>query len=236
METLFYLSLALNLFLLSAVFGFFIAKSVKPKLTKVTSGTNVSPPPEKIVQQAKSVVINPMLTQLAYNCKKQLPPEFRDRIKILVNTDNPEHAAILQVDDLKISIRRAAQNQSLYNAQNPIDAINIARYGYDGTGRYIPVPKELKKVLELKPYINVYFKALGLEEISDNDEFWCVDTVTGYPTGWKRFGWSAETAYECLKDSFYVRTKNGEMQKVCAGKNLKVFVLLKGWEHLFTEV
>ena len=241
METLFYLSLALNLLLLSAIVGFVISKNANSKTQKTTANKPVSIEPtsaqqEQTVQKQQPASVNPELYHLAYQCEKQLPEEFKNRIKILVETEYPEYAAILQVDDIKISIRRNQRNQSVFGAQTPLDAISIARFGYERTGRYVPVPDELKKIWAMKDAVNVYLRALNLEEISENDEFWCVDTVTGCETGWKAFRWSVENAHEILKDNFYLYKGDGELQRCCAGRNAKVFVLLKGWEHLFTQV
>ncbi|MBE6451442.1 MAG: hypothetical protein E7016_05720 [Alphaproteobacteria bacterium] len=242
METLFYLSLALNLLLLGTIVGFVVSKNITPKTQKTASNKPVLTEPtsvqqEQPVQKRQPVIVNPELYHLAYQCEKQLPEGFKNRIKILVETEYPEYAAILQVDDIKISIRRNERNQSVFSAQTPLDAINIARFGYETTGRYVPVPDELKKILAMKDAVNVYLRALNLEEISENDEFWCVHTEAGCrETGWKALGWSAETAHKIFKNDFHLYKGDGQLQHCRDGQNAKVFVLLKGWEHLFTQV
>ena len=91
-------------------------------------------------------------------------------------------------------------------------------------------------VLKYQEPINVYLRALGLETISSEDRFWCVDTATGWITGWKRFRWDVTTALNALNDQFRIRTPNGYIALPYYPDTAKLFVLLKGWEHLFVEV
>lgn len=234
---LFYSSLALNAFLLLMIFYFVCIKGgkkkeqVKPNKTKSSSEVeqNVS------TKQDEPVIKNQQLHDLALKCEAELPENLRNKVKILVEKESPELPAALQIDDIKIGIKRYDKNKSLFDVSNPMEALIIARDGYSGTGRYIPVPSELQFVIDNREVLNVYLNALELEEIYDNNEFWCVDTATGWVTGWKRFHWSVDFAHSKLADKFLVRTRMTYKQKP-SNYSAKLFVLLKGWDHLFVEV
>ena len=188
---------------------------------------------EKSLEDDKHLV-NPKLHYLAQECNAKLPPKYQGLIKILVEKDHPKLPAILQVGDIKISLKRENHIQSMFIVQSPLDAISMACYGYEGTGRYITVPYELEYILEHKDIINVYLKALGVEPISQNENYWTVSVEMGWNTGWKRFSWSVSEAYEKLHKKFKVRTPNG-YHTTDFDPEAKLILLLKGWEHCFVE-
>ena len=229
---LFYSSVVLNAILVLTVFYIVCLKRDKKKEPETSKEEVENEVPHK---QDEPIVKNQLLRDLAEKCEAELPEGFRNKVKILVEKEDPEKPAALQIGDIKISIKRYGENKSLFGVSNPMEALIIARDGYSGTGRYIPVPSELQFVIDNREVINVYLNALGLEEIFINDEFWCVDTATGWVTGWKRFHWSVDFAHSKLADKFLVRTKM--TYKMLPSKNTaKLFVLLKGWDHLFAEV
>lgn len=230
MDTLFYLSLALNVLFLLWLY-FLLRKKTPSKETAIIE--------EKPQEQAAPTpelpkIRNAKLHKLAEECDAKLPIEYRGKVKILVENDYPDKPAILQIEGLNISIKRLAQPASILNAETALDAISMACYGYEGTGRYVPVPSELEYILGYKDIINVYLQALGLEQISNKDDYWTVDVETGWNTGWKRFGWSVEEAYNKLKDKFKVRTEKTYINTTYH-ENGKLILLLKGWEHRFAE-
>lgn len=229
MEILLYLSLGLNLVLL-----FFILPSKtgkKPENTKdqqnpTRTESSFTPRP----------VVNTSLRTIAESCEAKLPEEERGKIKLLIDTDHARLAA-LKIGELRISLCRYGRNQSLFKINSFMDALKLAKNGYDGTGRYIPVPDEIEKILSQRHIINVYLEALELEQISEQDDFWCVDTVTGYPSGWKRFEWNEEIAFSRLYGKSGVRTHDGRYLATVEQKSyINLFLLLKGWDHLFVEV
>ena len=173
---------------------------------------------------------------IAESCEAKLPEEERGKIKLLIDTDHARLAA-LKIGELRISLCRYGRNQSLFKINSFMDALKLAKNGYDGTGRYIPVPDEIEKILSQRHIINVYLEALELEQISEQDDFWCVDTVTGYPSGWKRFEWNEEIAFSRLYGKSGVRTHDGRYLATVEQKSyINLFLLLKGWDHLFVEV
>lgn len=226
METLFYLSMAVNLILLSAII-FLLRHNAENK-------TPILKVPKTGFQPPQQAIRNQKLHNLAAVCEAKLPQEKRNSIKLLVEKDSPDLPAILQIGEIKISLKRNNVNRSLGEAKNIYEAVCYARNGYNGSGRYIPVPSEVDFVLAQKDIINVYLKALELEPISDKDKFWAVDTETGWNTGWKRFDWSVEKACQKLHNKFCIRTQTG-YKKPNENESAKLFVLLKGWEHLFAE-
>ena len=246
MDILFYVVVILNLLLTTALCCKIFKKperlqkcKQKPNKTQVAEqspevSANEIPDPEMAYPKTQK---NEELHKLAQECEEKLKPEERGLIKILIKYDDPTLPAMLKVGSLIISIIRDGVNKSLHDASSVLDAIAMARYGHDdgGTARYVPVPKELHFILEHYEAINVYLQALNLELIDPNDTFLCVNASTGYYTGWKRFGWSVERANECLEKHF--RLKHPDGFGVCPKMfSAKLFLLLKGWEHLFVEV
>lgn len=196
-----------------------------------------SEPEEEQPAASPPPVRNKRLHDLALACEAKLPAERRNMAKILVETDEPDLPALLQIGELKISLKRDGKNRSLYEVDSAAAALHIARYGHPGTGRYIPVPAEVEFVLAHLDIINTYLEALGLEVFFAQSKFWTVNTQTGYSTGWKRFNWDIKTALEKLQDKFQIRQSDGTYQTPPPNQpaKAKLFVLLKGWEHLFAE-
>ncbi len=230
METLLYLSLGLNLILL-----WFIARKQTKKEKQTVPKQSPSEP------QKPRPIVNAQLRTIAEACEAKLPEEDRGKVKLLVHEKKTEQVAILQIGELKISLCRDNKNQSLFKIHSFMEALKLANKGYEvnglGTGRYIPVPQEVELILSQRHIINVYFEALGLEQISDEDDFWCVDTETGWNTGWKRFSWNVAIAFERLHRKSKIRTSDGEyLSQVEHEDKVNLFLLLKGWEYLFVEV
>lgn len=235
METMFYLSLIFNVFLISALFTCLYKKKTELQEKKlVLTNTQNVPVEQNISKSSGERIMNLYLHDLAKKCNACLPSEYQGMIKILVEKKNPEQPAVLQIGLLNISLKREERNQSMFDVHTPLDALTMACYGYNGTGRYIPVPSELEYIIQNKDIINVYFQALGLEVISEEKKYWTVDTETGWNTGWKRFDWSIEKAYAKLKDKFKIWSQNKHAD--CRiSEDTKLILLLKGWEHLFAE-
>lgn len=234
METIFYGSLLLNaglIFLI--VYWLFTGKTVFYAKKTKADGLPAKTEPE-IPPAVSGGIVNEKLHSLALMCEEKLPRHYRGLIKILVESGKPELPAILQVGNLKISIMRNGSNHSVLEAQSPLEAICLARDGYDGTGRYITVPSELEFIIRHKDAINVYLQALELEPISETADYWTVGVETGWNTGWKRFDWDVNVANKRLKNKFKIRTPDG--YHVPRGhQDAKLILLLKGWEHLFVE-
>ena len=233
METLLYLSLAINVML--SVFVVYRHFKTTPKINQETL-SQPAPEQPRPTPTKQPQIINQHLHDLAIECEAKLPDTHRGLIKILVEKDYPELAAALQIKDIRINLKRDEHPQSLFSVNSPRDALYIARDGHNDTGRYIPVPSEVELILKYQEPINVYLRALGLETISSEDRFWCVDTATGWITGWKRFRWDVTTALNALNNQFRIRTPNGYIALPYYPDTAKLFVLLKGWEHLFAEV
>ena len=242
MDLLFYVVVILNLLLTIALCCKVFKRPVTSQKCKQKHGkaqalevsANETPDLKTIYPKPSK---NEELHKLAQECEEKLKPEERGLIKILIKYDDPTLPAMLKVGSLIISIIRDGVNKSLHDASSVLDAIAMARYGHDdgGTARYVPVPKELHFILEHYEAINVYLQALNLELIEPKDTFLCVNASTDYYTGWKRFGWSVERANECLEKHF--RLKHPDGFGVCPKMfSAKLFLLLKGWEHLFVEV
>lgn len=242
MDLLFYVVVILNLLLTTALCCKIFKKperlqKCKQKQDKTQAlevSANEIPDPEMAYPKTQK---NEELHKLAQECEEKLKPEERGLIKILIKYDDPTLPAMLKVGSLIISIIRDGVNKSLHDASSVLDAIAMARYGHDdgGTARYVPVPKELHFILEHYEAINVYLQALNLELIDPKDTFLCVNASTGYYTGWKRFGWSVEQANECLEKHFRLKHPDG-FGRCPKTFSAKLFLLLKGWEHLFVEV
>lgn len=233
METLFFLSVGLNIALIVL---FFYRR--RPKTSQKSA--EKQQPAAPVTEQKTRSVVNAPLRAVAEVCEAKLSEEDRGKVKLLVHKDDTQHLAILQIGELKISLRRNDVNQSLFNLRSFYETLEWANNGYNVkglcTGRYIPVPEEVEFVLSQRHIINVYLEALGLEQISEKDDFWCVDTETGWNTGWKRFGWSVAKAFEKLHRKARIRTSDGAfLPQVEAEDKAKLFLLLKGWEHLFVE-
>jgi len=231
METFLYLSLGLNIILLVICFANKKGMQELPKEKKL-------PTPEVPAQAKERPIINEQLKKIADECEAKLPEEDRGKVKLLVQYNNHKKLAILQIGDLRISLCRRGNNQSLFTINSFYEALQLARDGYDdGTARYIPVPSELETILAQRQIINVYLKALGLEQISEEDDFWCVNTETGWNTGWKRFDYDIDVAFKKLKHRSWIRTKKGQFLRLTdRPENAKLFLLLKGWEHMYSEV
>ena len=234
METMFYWSLALNGILLLTIVWLLNSRENSVKNEQSDEQKTQESEFYRADPKEENGTANEVLYALSQECEAKLPEESRGLIKILVEKSRPQYPAILQIGDLKISLRRDGMNCSVLPANFCIDAVSMACHGYEGAGRYIPVPSELEYVMAHKDIINVYLQALGLEQISANDNFWVVDVSTGLNSGWKRFNWSVATAYEKLKNKFMLRTPAG-YQSINESKGAKVILLLKGWDHLFVE-
>lgn len=229
METLFFLSVGLNIILI----GLFFYRR-KPKVSQ--KSVEKQQPAAPVTEQKPRPVVNAQLRAVAEVCEAKLSEEDRGKVKLLVYEYDIQHLAILQIGELKISLRRDNVSQSLFSLRSFYEALGMASDGYGGTGRYIPVPEEVEFVLSQRHIINVYLETLGLEQISEKDDFWCVDTETGWNTGWKRFDWSAAKAFEKLHRKARIRASDGAfLPQVEAEDKAKLFLLLKGWEHLFVE-
>lgn len=177
---------------------------------------------------------NVNLHQIANECEAKLPEEERGKVKILIDTDTHRLAA-LQIGEIRISLSREEKPQSLFYPNTFTEALILARNGYSGTGRYIPVPQEVRCVMQNRKVINVYLKALGLEQIPEDANFFCLAVQTGWDTGWKRFNWDIDIAFNILNGKQRVLNKDGNLTDY-QGQEITLFLLLKGWEHLFTEV
>lgn len=229
METLFYVSLGINLVLI----WFLVRQSKRTETAKKAPKQHAAPPEAKPKPRP---VVNAQLRTIAEACEAKLPQEDRGKIKLLVKDDAPEKPAILQIGDLKLSLCRMEKPQSLFHISSFMEALTAACFGYNGTGRYIPIPKEVEQILSQRHIINVYLEALGLEKISEKEDYWCVDTETGWNTGWKRFQWDIAIAFERLHRKSRIRQPNGEyLTMVESEEKVNLFLLLKGWEHLFVE-
>lgn len=234
METLFYLSVLTNLILIWLL----VQKRKAPEQEKdkkiKCNETPRAPKPKP------SPIVNAQLRTIAKACEAKLPAEERGKVKLLVHKDNTIQIAALQIGDLKINLWRNDKNQSLFKIRSFMEALQLANTGYcvngGHTGRYLPVPQEVEFILSQRHIINVYLEALGLEQISAEENFWCVDTQTGYNTGWKRFNWNVAVAFEKLHKKSRIRTSDGcFLHQVEHEENINLFLLLKGWEYLFVE-
>ena len=229
METLLQLSLGFTLLMLALFFNSGTNSEKAPKAPKKQSEPAQPPRPRPVV--------NAKLRTIAAACEAKLPEEDRGKVKLFAYREDTEHIAVLQIGDLNISLRRNRQNRSLFTISSFMEALLLAKDGYDGTGQYIPVPREVEFILSQKRIINVYLEALGLEQISEKDDFWCVDTATGWSTGWKRFNWDVAEAFSRLHDKSGIRTSDGNfISQTEYEKNAKLLLLFKGWEHLFVEI
>lgn len=233
METLLYLSLGLNIILL----WLFVYKKNKTGSPLSKQKTKSAPKSHKKTEQKPHPVVNAQLRAIAQTCEAKLQKEDRGKVKLLVRHDKTDKVAILQIGELRISLCRNDQNQSMFKINSFMDALELAKDGYGGTARYIPVPSELQIILAQHHIINVYLEALGLEQISKKDDFWCVDTETGWDTGWKRFHWNVEEAFCRLHRKSKIHTSDGEfLTQIKHEKKINLLLLLKGWDYLFTEV
>lgn len=173
--------------------------------------------------------------ELVKECEENLSPEHRGLVKLIFEKENPDNPAAIQIGGVRISIKRNNEPVFLHLANNPYEALYIARDGYHGTARYIPVPEEVEFILANQTAINTYLKALGLATLSNKDHYWCIDTVTGWDTGWKRFDWNVCTVMNRLGNKFRVKTPS-TLQTDPPHGVAYLFVLLKGWDHLFVEL
>ena len=175
------------------------------------------------------------LRNLAKRCEKKLLPEHRGLVKILVDKEFPELASILQIDNLRISIKRDHKNQSMFNAHNIIYALNLARCGHSRSARCLPNRSELALILAHREIINVYLEELGLEKISDKDNFWFMDMPANWIFKWKNFNWDLSKACDKLQGKILILTPDG-VKTDRTMTNAKVVLLLNGWDELFEEI
>lgn len=225
MKKLLYLSLSLNFVLLALLF------KDRTKRTNTDKASRTKKTPGR--PDEMSLFTREQLQTLAKECEAKLPETERDKIKLLIDTET-EQLAALQIETLKISLSRNKKLQSLFYTDDLREALIFACNGYDGTGRYIPVPQEVRYIMQNRTAINIYLEALGLEQIPKDANFFCLDVQTGWKTGWKRFDWNINVAFDELVDKQRILDKDG---KFTDGEKQKValFLLLKGWEHLFIE-
>lgn len=175
------------------------------------------------------------LRNLATKCEERLIPEHQNLIKILIEKDYPELASILQLEEIKISIKRDGKNVSMFDVYNKIFALNLARCGHYKSVRDIPSKSELEFILAHREIINVYLENLGLETISGKDEYWFIDVPEGQVFSWKDYNWNLQTGFQQLKDKIKVLTPDG-IRNEPSGGHAKLILLLNGWDHLFEEV
>lgn len=231
MEKILYLSLGLNLILLAIIWLQRKKGSIPAKDEKTAAPPTSS---EKTAETVFRPPFNEPLKRIADDCEAKLPEEERGKVKLLTDKNNNRLAA-LQICGLRISLCRDGKFQSLFCVNNLLGALELACNGYEGTGRYIPVPKEVKCILQNRKTINVYLKALGLEQIPENAEFCCLDVETGWNTGWKRFNWDTKEAFYRLGKNFRTFSEKNDLQ-IHQGQRTQLFLLLKGWEYMFVEI
>ncbi len=228
MEKLLYFSLGLNLVLLTILCCKKTKKKIQTPQKKSCQST--------LVPQVRPCV-NKQLRIIAEACEARLAEQDRGKVKLLVERENTDKVAALQIGNLRISLCRDKQNQSLFKVDSFIEALKLANSGYNGTARYITVPAELESILAQRHIINVYLDALGLEQISEKEDFWCIDTKTDRSTEWKRFNGSVNEAFLNLHRSSKIRNADGQfLSQVVHEEKTNLILLLKGWEHLFIEV
>ena len=188
---------------------------------------------KKTEQQRGSHINN--LRNLAKMCEEKLIPEHQNLIKILIEKDYPELASILQLEEIKISIKRDGKNVSMFDVYNKIFALNLARCGHYKSVRDIPSKSELEFILAHREIINVYLENLGLETISEKDEYWFIDVPEGQVFSWKDYNWNLQTGFQQLKDKIKVLTPDG-IRDEPSGGHAKLILLLNGWENLFEDI
>ncbi|MBE6444802.1 MAG: hypothetical protein E7019_01910 [Alphaproteobacteria bacterium] len=237
MVTLLCISLVLNVGLLA-----FIAynwqkqrQTTKSSSTHKTENKTVKETNQTSVQSSAPLTMwNEHLRDLATSCEEKLLPEDRGLIKILIEREYPDFPAILKVGNIMLSIKREESNVSQFEVITPREALVLARDGYNGTARYLLTPDELKFVLKHYEAINVYLEALGLETIDPSNQFWCINTTTNWTTGWKRFDYDIEVAFNHFKNRFMTISQHSMMYRAMRVKG-KLILKLSGWEHLFCE-
>ena len=189
----------------------------------------------KTVQQKDESYCLDSLRNLVKECEDRLIPEQRNLVKILVEKDYPELASILQLEEIKISIKRDGKNVSMFDVYNKIFALNLARCGHYKSVRDIPSKSELEFILAHREIINVYLENLGLETISEKDEYWFIDVAEGQVFSWKDYNWNLQTGFQQLKDKIKVLTPDG-IRDEPSGGHAKLILLLNGWENLFEDI
>lgn len=224
--TIFLLSAAIIVLL--AIMGGVFIKEWKRKSLERSANKELKP-------ENEDTHLNDELRTIIVKCEEKLPAEERNLVKILIEKDFPELPSILQIDDLKISLKRDHQNKSMFDVHNIIYAINLARCGHMRSARYVPTISEIKLILAHKDIINVYLRELGLETISSNDEFWCLDIPSDWDDSWKKFNWDLTTAYDKLKNKFVVLSPDG-LIKEPSKYDAKLVLLQNGWDNIFQEV
>ena len=175
------------------------------------------------------------LRSLAERCEQKLLPEQRGMVKILIEKEYPELPAILQIENLKISLKRDHKNNSMFDAHNVIYALNLARCGHNRSARHLPNRSEIKLILTYRDIINVYLEELGLDLISDKDSFWFLDTPSNWTFKWKYYHWSLVEATEKLKNKIFIYTPDG-VKRENSLPQAKVVLLLNGWFDMFEEI
>lgn len=196
-----------------------------------------TPPPTSKPQETPDIIetLRSSWGDLITECEEKLDPRHRGLIKLVFEKENPDKPAALKIGNLKISLLRYGTFESLHLVSSPLEALYIARDGYHGTGRYIPIPEEVGFILSYQTAINVYLEALNLATLSSNDPYWCIDTTSGPETGWNKFGWNVNNVIAKLGDKFRVRTPSGYQNTPPHGVAY-LFVLLKSWDYLFVEI
>lgn len=175
------------------------------------------------------------LRNIAKRCEEKLAPEHRNLVKILIEKEYPELPAILQIENLRISLKRDHKNQSMFDAHNMIYALNLARCGHTRSARHIPCLSEVKLILAYREIINVYLEELGLEQISDQYNYWFIDVPSNWTFKWKYYNWDLSQACDKLGGKISILTPEG-IKKHQSLTNAKVILLLNGWFELFEEI
>ena len=123
----------------------------------------------------------------------------------------------------------------MFDTHNIIYALNLARCGYTRSARIIPTRSEIEFILAHREIINPYLEELGLEQISEKDEFWFLDVPSDWTFNWSTYKWDLSVAYDKLHDKFRVLTPDG-IRKEPSKLDAKLILLLSGWEDLFEEI
>lgn len=235
MEILTYFNFGMNVVLILFLFCYLTRSNKEKKHPDAAPIAKQDPQPAE--EQKPSRVVNAQLQTIAEACEAKLPEADRGKVKLLVRDEKPEQLALLKIGNLYLSLCRDNKNQSLFKIDSFLEALRLANKGYSGTGRYIPIPEEVEFLLSQRRIINVYLEALGLEKISAEDDFWCVDVKAGWNTGWKRFDWSVDRAFVQLHAKSRIRMADGHyLAQTISEDKVNLFLLCKGWEHLFIEV
>ena len=175
------------------------------------------------------------IREKAKECESKLLPEQRNLLEILVEKEFPELPSVLRLEKLQISIKRDHRNKSMFDVHNVIYALNIARCGYPLSARVIPTRSEIEYILAHRDIINVYLEAFGLDQISENDEFWFLDVPENWTFNWADYRWDLSIAFDKLYKKFRVLTPDGVFEEPTK-LDAKLILLLNGWEELFEKI